>query len=597
MSRKINEIDNEDEIRDAINIIFRDREYVSAVEIWYLMRKFGDKLSDEEVQDFINQTRTDGDGKIRYEDFLKVMGVYCDVRLANYSLECPERPHWKIRADSVCNGTADKYHCLYDPNNENITEFCDSPKDYTAGFMAVYRGNIDADLCPGYRYMPINFKSNIIESCIFLKSKCNGEGQLVHHNWSLAEDTACTCDFSNGYAFIQKPKSNCYCVPSQEDCSCYKKQCGDSNYVLSPGLVCLIFYFLNGYKEKNENDTMNDISPTVEDRNEITTELPKKFVDDNLKANDYFSIHCEHTICQFYDGNELQSGYDEKPRILDMCFVNLHKKIYIVYIDADNKMIVIRDISNKSGLKEKRLPLEPNRLAKIDNNTIGVIYKKKFDILIFDVNNMKEIITHSVTQGGIMDSKSGIQGILALSETEFILSDKIHLYRCKLETRKTDAVVTKFAPSVHEFDTARRLTHVTLSQNKCQDVIFIADENDKKLTSIGRKTGRYIKEHEGQNRGLQNVRAIGATENRVYAATSAGISVFSHNEGTFTKFENQCYNSADYRMLLDYKYHVEHTRSLCIHLDKGYIYIGLSCVIKQNDVIVIFRFKPNDTFE
>ncbi|XP_052057983.1 neo-calmodulin-like [Mytilus californianus] len=75
MSRKINEIDNEDEIRDAINIIFKDREYVSAVEIWYLMRKFGDKLSDEEVQDFINQTRTDGDGKIRYEDFLKVMGV------------------------------------------------------------------------------------------------------------------------------------------------------------------------------------------------------------------------------------------------------------------------------------------------------------------------------------------------------------------------------------------------------------------------------------------------------------------------------------------------------------------------------------------
>ncbi|XP_071161033.1 calmodulin-alpha-like [Mytilus edulis] len=67
MSRKINEIDNEDEIRDAINIIFKDREYVSAVEIWYLMRKFGDKLSDEEVQDFINQTRTDGDGKIRYE--------------------------------------------------------------------------------------------------------------------------------------------------------------------------------------------------------------------------------------------------------------------------------------------------------------------------------------------------------------------------------------------------------------------------------------------------------------------------------------------------------------------------------------------------
>ncbi|VDI49221.1 Hypothetical predicted protein [Mytilus galloprovincialis] len=329
----------------------------------------------------------------------------------------------------------------------------------------------------------------------------------------------------------------------------------------------------------------------------MTTEQPTKFVDDNLKATDYFSIHCNHTIRQFYDGNKLKNGFEKKPRILDMCFVNLHKKIYIVYIDADNKMIVIRDISKSSGLKEKKLPLEPNRLAKIDNNRIGVIYKKKFDILIFDINNMEEIITYSVSQGGITDSKSGIQGILALSETEFILSDKIHLYRCKLEKETIDAVVTKFAPSVHEFDTARRLTHVTLSQNKCQDVIFIADENDKKLTSIGRKTGQYIKEHEGQNRGLQNVRAIGATENRVYAATSAGISVFSHNQGSFTDFETQSNNREGYRMLLDYKYHVEHTRSLCIHLDKGYIYVGLSCVIKQNDVIVIFRFKPNDTFE
>ncbi|VDI24784.1 Hypothetical predicted protein [Mytilus galloprovincialis] len=59
--------------------------------------------------------------------------VSCDVCQAFYSLKCPERPHWKTRADSKCNGIADKYHCLYDKNNENITEFCASPKDYTAG--------------------------------------------------------------------------------------------------------------------------------------------------------------------------------------------------------------------------------------------------------------------------------------------------------------------------------------------------------------------------------------------------------------------------------------------------------------------------------
>ena len=67
MSRKINEIDNDDEMREAINLIYKDRESVPAVEIWYLMRRFGDRLTDEETQDMINQARNDSDGKIRYE--------------------------------------------------------------------------------------------------------------------------------------------------------------------------------------------------------------------------------------------------------------------------------------------------------------------------------------------------------------------------------------------------------------------------------------------------------------------------------------------------------------------------------------------------
>lgn len=317
-----------------------------------------------------------------------------------------------------------------------------------------------------------------------------------------------------------------------------------------------------------------------------------------LLADDYFSIHCEREVLKFYYGVELQKESKEQPRILDMCFVEIHKKIYLVYIDADNKKIMKRDISNDSIKPgEYQLTLEPNRLAKINNSFIGVIYKKKFDILILNVETMNKFTIYSISQGDIMKSTNGIQGILALSKKNFILSDKIHLHRFKLEKGKKDAVVNIFATSVKEFDTARRLTHITVSQNRCQDVIFIADENDKKLTSIGKTTGEYIDDHKGFKRGLQNVRAIGATENRVYAATSAGIAVFPHNEGVFAKFVNQGNDTKDFRMLLDYKYHVEHTRGLCIHLDKGYIYMGLSCVIKQNDVIFLFRFKPNDTFQ
>ena len=75
MSRKINEFDNEDEIREAINVIFKERDSVGVMEVWYTMRKYGDKLSDEEVNDLIQQAKTDADGKIKYDDFLRIMGV------------------------------------------------------------------------------------------------------------------------------------------------------------------------------------------------------------------------------------------------------------------------------------------------------------------------------------------------------------------------------------------------------------------------------------------------------------------------------------------------------------------------------------------
>lgn len=309
-----------------------------------------------------------------------------------------------------------------------------------------------------------------------------------------------------------------------------------------------------------------------------------------LLADEYFKIN-KYSRKYFYDGVKLKDRFEKKPRILDMCFVDFDNEIRLVYIDADNKRIVVRCITNDSELKEEKLPHEPNRLAKIDNTTVGVIYKKELHILIFDVKKMERKISYSIIEGSITESKGRIQGILALSPTELILSDKIHLFRCNLHKQRKTAKVKQFAPSLQDFDTARRLTQVTVSRSSFKDIIFVADENDKKLTSIETRNGNFIDEHTEHNRGLQNVRAIGATEHRVYAATSAGISVFCHKEGTFKEFD-----SADYKMIVEYRKHVEHTRGLCIHLDKDYIYIGLSCVIKQDDVILIFKFKPDNSF-
>lgn len=315
-------------------------------------------------------------------------------------------------------------------------------------------------------------------------------------------------------------------------------------------------------------------------------------------AGDYFIINCQHSILQFYDGEKLHIGFDKKPRILDMCFLKLDSGIHLVYIDADNKRIVIRDISKGSVPKDETLSekYEPNRMCKLNNSTVGVIFKKGLQILIFDIIKMAPTATYSISQGDI--TKDGcIQGILAFSQTELILTDKISLYHCELLEHDKITKVKDFAP-LNCFDTARRLTHVTISRSGLKEVVFVADENDKKLTSIERTSkGNYIDTQADQNRGLQNVRAIGATEDRVYAATSAGISVFCHENGYFKKFETRDNGIADYRMIVEYYKHVEHTRGLCIQLDNDHIFIGLSCIIKQEDVILIFKFKPDDIFK
>jgi hypothetical protein len=49
------------------------------------------------------------------------------------------------------------------------------------------------------------------------------EGQIVYSNGSASEDRTCTCDYRAGYAFLREPAGKCFCSPSVEDCSCYKK--------------------------------------------------------------------------------------------------------------------------------------------------------------------------------------------------------------------------------------------------------------------------------------------------------------------------------------------------------------------------------------
>ncbi|KAM0012120.1 putative EF-hand domain-containing protein [Helianthus debilis subsp. tardiflorus] len=47
--------------------------FISASELCHVMKNLGEKLTDEEVDETIHEADVDGDGRIDYEEFVKVM--------------------------------------------------------------------------------------------------------------------------------------------------------------------------------------------------------------------------------------------------------------------------------------------------------------------------------------------------------------------------------------------------------------------------------------------------------------------------------------------------------------------------------------------
>ncbi|XP_037637883.1 calmodulin-like [Sebastes umbrosus] len=67
--------DDEEEINLATFRIF-DKDgcgYISAAELRQVMTNLGEKLTDEEVDEMIREADIDGDGRVNYEEFVKMM--------------------------------------------------------------------------------------------------------------------------------------------------------------------------------------------------------------------------------------------------------------------------------------------------------------------------------------------------------------------------------------------------------------------------------------------------------------------------------------------------------------------------------------------
>ncbi|VDI45275.1 Hypothetical predicted protein [Mytilus galloprovincialis] len=84
----------------------------------------------------------------------------------------------------------------------------------------------NSESCRDYaRYQPFPLGSNAGSDCVFQKSTCSEEGNILFHHGSPKKDLSCRCNFQLGYGFVNEIQNKWNCVPSQDDCSCYLKHC------------------------------------------------------------------------------------------------------------------------------------------------------------------------------------------------------------------------------------------------------------------------------------------------------------------------------------------------------------------------------------
>ncbi|CAG2195773.1 unnamed protein product [Mytilus edulis] len=115
---------------------------------------------------------------------------------------------------------------IHDIRQHNIlrkVHILDSPT--TSRSKLVFQPLFNLAECDAGRYQPIVFTTHGNSECIFSKSKCADEGQVVFRNISSSNDVTCRCDYTKRYAFVTKPKNRCVCNPSEEDCSCFRVPC------------------------------------------------------------------------------------------------------------------------------------------------------------------------------------------------------------------------------------------------------------------------------------------------------------------------------------------------------------------------------------
>ncbi|KAF6252283.1 calmodulin [Scenedesmus sp. NREL 46B-D3] len=74
MSREIRSFDSEQDIRNAWKVFDKDqRGFIEAKELRHVLTNIGEKLSSPEMEDMIKEADPDNDGRIQYEEFVRML--------------------------------------------------------------------------------------------------------------------------------------------------------------------------------------------------------------------------------------------------------------------------------------------------------------------------------------------------------------------------------------------------------------------------------------------------------------------------------------------------------------------------------------------
>ncbi|XP_052063874.1 uncharacterized protein LOC127703828 isoform X8 [Mytilus californianus] len=184
-----------------------------------------------------------------------------------YNFKCPAQVDSKIRAQIKCNSTL-KYFCLYNNVAGKYVEGCNGPDWDRKGSKRIYAGDFSREKCIQKRYQPFTFWTNkSMSDCIYVKSICSEEGQIVYRDNSTKDDRSCRCDYKKNYSFIKTPRNVCFCIPTEEDCSCYVKSCPE-NITLSADYGCT----QSGFQKTPQCIDITEYNKTVDEKSRACME-------------------------------------------------------------------------------------------------------------------------------------------------------------------------------------------------------------------------------------------------------------------------------------------------------------------------------------